>query len=71
MQNCDYCQKKFLVKFIVSMLDLKSKDIEANLNLSKSVVSRHMTGERNCPAIDIFIIEKVFKIKVKDYSVNG
>lgn len=52
------------------MLDLKSKEIEAVLHLSKSVVSRHMTGEKNNIEIDIFIIEKVFGIKIKDYSIN-
>lgn len=69
MFNCVSCQKKMIVKFLVSIINLKSKDIENSLHISKSVVSRHMTGERNRPEIDIFIIEKVFGIKIKDYSV--
>lgn len=71
MNNCANCHKKIIVKIIVSMIDLKSKDIETVLHLSKSVVSRHMTGEKNNTAIDIFIIEKVFGIKIKDYSINA
>ncbi len=70
MNNCVNCHKKIIVKVITSMLDLKSKEIEAVLHLSKSVVSRHMTGEKNNIEIDIFIIEKVFGIKIKDYSIN-
>ncbi len=71
MSNCVKCQKKIIVRIIASMIDLKSKDIEGVLHLSKSVVSRHMTGEKNNIEIDIFIIEKVFGIKIKDYSINA
>ncbi len=70
MPNCDYSQRQIITKFIVSLLDLKSKEIQTNLNISKSVVSRYMTGERGCPQIDIYLIEKVFGIKIKDYSIN-
>ncbi len=70
MSNCVYCQRQILTRFIVSLLDLKSKEIQTSLNISKSVVSRYMTGERGCPEIDIYIIEKVFGIKIKDYSIN-
>ncbi len=70
MTNCVTCQKKMIVKLVVTILNLKSKEIEAQLNLSKSVVSRYMTGERKCYDIDIFIIEQAFGIKVKDYIIN-
>lgn len=56
---------------ITTMLDLKSKEIETRLHLSKSVVSRYMTGERGCEEIDLFFIEKIFNITVKDYMING
>ncbi len=69
MFDCVFCQKKMIVKFLASIINLKSKDIETGLHISKSVVSRHMTGERNRPEIDIFIIEKVFGIKIKEYSI--
>lgn len=71
MQNCVWCKKIIFTKFVISLLNLKSKDIQTQLNISKSVVSRYMTGERVCPEIDIYIIEQVFGIKIKDYSVNG
>ena len=70
MPNCDYSQRQIITRFIVSLLDLKSKEIQTNLNISKSVVSRYMTGERGCPQIDIYLIEKVFGIKIKDYIIN-
>lgn len=70
MNSCAMCQKKIIVKVIATMINLKSKDIETVLHLSKSVVSRHMTGERNNIDIDIYIIERAFGIKIKDYSIN-
>ena len=70
MNNCINCQKKFIEKTIVSVMDIKSKEIESVLHLSKSVVSRHMTGEKNNIDVDIYIIEKAFGIKIKDYSIN-
>ncbi len=70
MSNCVYCKKQILTKFIFSLLDLKSKEIQMALNISKSVVSRYLTGERRCPEIDLYIIEKIFGIKVKDYTIN-
>ena len=71
MNNCIKCQKKFIEKTIVSVMDIKSKEIESVLNISKSVVSRHMTGEKNNIDVDIYIIERAFGIKIKDYSVIG
>ncbi len=35
MNNCANCQKKIIVRIITSMIDLKSKDIETVLHLSK------------------------------------
>ena len=66
MSDCVYCKKQVLTKIIFSLLDLKSKEIQMDLHISKSVVSRYLTGERGCPEIDLYIIEKIFGIKVKD-----
>lgn len=70
MNSCIICQKKIIVKLITTIINLKSKDIETVLHLSKSVVSRHMTGEKNNIDINIYIIEQAFGIKIKDYSIN-
>ena len=70
MINCDYCKRRVLKQVIISLFNLKSKDIQADLNISKSAVSRYMTGTRNSVIIDIYIIEKVFGIKIKEYSIN-
>ena len=70
MKNCADLPKKIVLNMITAAYDVQSKELEKALHISKSVVSRHMTGERNYPEIDIFLIEKIFGIKVKDYNVN-
>lgn len=69
METCAYCKKQFVIKTIVATIDIHSKDIETNLHLSKNIVSRHLTGEKNRPEIDIYIVEKLLGIKIKDYVI--
>ena len=40
-------QVQTIRRVVVAILDIKSKEIQSNLNLSKSVVSRHLRGERD------------------------
>ncbi len=54
---------------MVASLDLKSSDIEKQLNISRSVVSRHLRGERDYPPIDMFLVEQFFGVKIKEYSI--
>lgn len=53
---------------IMLVLGIKPCDIVRELNYSSSAVSRYLNGERDCIAIDFWFIEKVFGIKVEDYS---
>lgn len=43
METCAYCRKVLVIKAIMAMVNLKSRDIENELHLSKSIVSRHMS----------------------------
>ena len=70
METCDFCRKQFVIRTIVSVINLKSRDIENGLHLSRSVVSRHLAGEKNRPEIDIYIVERLLGIKIKDYCVT-
>ena len=69
MNTCAYWQKKMIIKLITATMDLKSKDIQEGLNMSKSVVSRHFTGEKENIDIDIFIIEQLLGVKIKEYNI--
>ncbi len=70
MKNCADLPKKIVLNMITAAYDVQSKELEKALHISRGVVSRHMTGIHNYPEIDIYIIEKMFGIKVKDYKVN-
>lgn len=71
MLNCVHCKKKILLKMILALLEIKPTQIAAMLHLSNCVISRHFSGEKTCRDVDIFLIEKLFAIKIKDYSING
>lgn len=49
-------------------MDLRSADIAQELGVSKSLISKYIAGEKKCPECDIYLIEKVFGIKVEEYS---
>ncbi|MBO6272989.1 hypothetical protein J6O48_09475 [bacterium] len=67
MEICDYCRRLMFIQEIVAVKQIKIKEIQQALHLSKSVVSRHLTGEINKPEIDIFIFEKLLGVRVRDY----
>lgn len=69
MNTCAYCQKKMIMKLITATLNLKLKDIQNGLNISKSVISRHFTGEKENMDIDIYIIEQLLGVKIKEYCI--
>lgn len=71
MNDCAFCRKKFILKFIMSVCDLKATDIAREVNVSDSLVRKHINGVRNCRVIDAYLINKGFGIEIKDYSING
>lgn len=64
MDKCDICKKKLLLKCIKAIYDIKSTDISKELYVSKSLVSKHMTGERYSILVDKYLINKCFGIKL-------
>lgn len=63
--------RRVVFKVILTLCDISTKEIEDKIHVSRSHICRHLSGERKCDEIDIYIIEKVFGIKIKDYSYNG
>ena len=71
MTDCTYCRKKVLMKLIMDFYDIKTGEIAKEINVSDSLVRKHINGARTCQPVDIYIIEKVFRIKIKDYSYSA
>lgn len=60
MNNCAHCQKKILLKFIMSFYNIKATDIAKEINVSDSLVRKHIDGIRNCEQVDLYIIHVCF-----------
>lgn len=60
MNNCVNCHKKILLKFIMSIYDIKATDIAKAINVSDSLVRKHIDGIRNCEQVDLYIIHACF-----------
>lgn len=70
MQNCVYCKKQMALRVMLTVLNLKPSEIARDLHISKSLVSKYLTGERVSTEIDIYLIQQLFLIQVKDYILN-
>lgn len=70
MLTCKYCKRHIVLKVILAVLNLKPAEIARDVHVSKSFVSKYLIGERISTEIDLYLIEKIFFIKVKDFSRN-
>ena len=68
METCCSCRKQLIMKSIVAIIDLKTKDIADGLHISPSLISRHLCGEIERPEVDIFIVEQLLGIKIEGYK---
>lgn len=71
MQNYLFNNKTILIRVVMAISGIKVSDIAKETNTSVSLVSRHISGERTNIHIDLYFIEKIFNITVKDYMING
>ena len=67
---CAYCQKKIITRLVLTVLNIKPSELARELNLSESLVSKYLAGERKSNELDLFFIEQIFELKVKDYDRN-
>ena len=70
METCASCKKQLVMKSIIAIIDLKTKDIADGLHISPSLISRHLCGEIERPEVDIFIMEKLLGIKIEGYKLT-
>lgn len=66
MTNCAFCQKRILLKFIMSVYNIKATDIAKKIHVSDSLVRKHIDGSRNCRLVDFYIIHTCFGIDIGD-----
>lgn len=67
MPACDCCQKRMIIKIVLTILNLKPAEIARKLHISKSFVSKYIAGEKASSELDIYLIGLIFKINIKDF----
>lgn len=70
MPACDHCKKRMIIKIILTILNLKPAEVARKLHISKSFVSKYISGEKASSELDIYLIELIFKINIKDFARN-
>ena len=70
MQNLIISPKILTVKFIFMLLDLKVTQVAKDIHVANSTVSMYLNGERKSPELELYVIEKVFKMKIKEFVTN-
>ncbi len=70
MQNLIISPKILTVKFIFMLLDLKVTQVAQEIHVANSTVSMYLNGERKSPELELYVIEKIFKIKIKEFVTN-
>lgn len=68
MSTSQINSKKKILKILLVFLELTPTQIAKTLHVSNSVISKHISGEKTYYPCDIFLIEQIFHIKVKEYS---
>lgn len=54
MTDCTYCRKKVLMKLIMEFYDIKTGEIAKEINVSDSLVRKHINGARTCQPVNIY-----------------
>ena len=60
--------RKKLIKIIMVYLELTPSQMAKELNVSVSVISKHISGDKRYYPCDLFLIEQIFKIKILGYQ---
>ena len=71
MQDCVFCHKKMILKFIMSVYELRATDIAREIHVSDSLVRKHLDGVRKCPMVDDFLLQKFMGVSLGDQNGNS
>lgn len=52
--------RKILFDVIFAVLDLNASEVAREIHVHKSQVSRYISGDRTCPALEMYLIERIF-----------
>ena len=67
MNTKQQSDKTKILRILLVFLNLTPTQVAKVLNVSNSVISKHLSGEKTYYPCDIFLIEKIFNIKIEEY----
>ena len=60
--------RKRLIRIILVYLEITPTQIAEELNVSVSVISKHISGDKIYYRCDLYLIEQIFNIKILRYQ---
>ena len=60
--------RKKLIKIILVHLEITPTQIAEELNVSVSVISKHISGDKIYYRCDLYLIKQIFNIKILRYQ---
>ncbi len=60
--------RKRLIRIILVYLEITPTQIAEELNVSVSVISKHISGDKRYYPCDLFLIEQIFHIRILRYQ---
>ena len=60
--------KTKILRILLVFLNLTPTQVAKVLNVSNSVISKHLSGEKTYYPCDIFLIEQIVHIKIEGYK---
>ena len=67
MENSQKERKKML-KILLTLMDITPNEIAKKLNVNRSVICKHISGEKLYNPCDIYLIEIAFQVQVLEFK---
>jgi len=67
MENSQKERKKML-KILLTLMDITPNEIAKKLNVNRSVICKHISGEKLYNPCDLYLIEIAFQIQVQEFN---
>lgn len=71
MNNYASDKRKILFDVIFAVLELNAAQVAREIHVHKSQVSRYITGDRHCLALEIYLMERIFGTDVMERINNA
>ena len=67
MENSQKERKKML-KILLTLMEITPNEIAKKLNVNRSVICKHISGEKLYNPCDIYLIEIAFQVQVTEFK---